>query len=340
MFGAYYFHKQSFAITAITQRFIYFLLFYSLLHVLKPKPKELINIILYIGIIFAVLYLIQSLIYPVKLYSGIMRLDRGTLRIAMEGSGFLFLAYLIGLTQFIKTYDIKYLLICILTIVIFILLGTRQIIAPAALVTILAVLFSKKIKSKPITIILLIFIVLPVYFLFKDIFGAMIELTQHEAINFHENSRFKAAIFFLTDFFPNRLSYFIGNGVPSDLSPYGIQVNAFNKLFGFYQSDIGIIGDYSKFGILFVIAQISIYVRITLTRLPGNLEFVKLNIIASLVTILIGSSFNSADYILIVCISLYLVDISSYYDPVVGLSASVLKGNETSAPNQQIAANV
>jgi hypothetical protein len=335
MFGAYYFHKQDFGITVMTQRFIYFLVLYSLLHVLKPKPEELIRIILYIGFIFAVLYLLQTLIYPAKLYNGIMILDRGTLRIFMRGSGFLFLTYLIGLSQFIKTYNVKYLFLCVLAIVIFVLLGTRQVIAPAAFVTILSVLLSKKVKSKAVTIILLIGISLPVYFMFQDIFMAMFNVSHKEATHFSSNDRYRAAIFFLFDFFPNKLSYIIGNGVPSDLSPYGIQVKSFNEVLGYYQSDIGIIGDYATFGILLVIAQISIYTRVLLMKLPGELDFIKYNFIVLFLTIFISDgAFSYSENIVIICILLYLIDSSFSFKPENTGFTSIHRKDETLIPNQ------
>jgi hypothetical protein len=313
MFGAYYFHKQDFAITAVTQRFMYFLLFYPLLHALKPTLEEMVKIIVVLGILYAILYIMQTLAYPTKLVDIKMFIDRKTLRITMAGSGFLFLTYLIAITSFIKTYNKRYLIICLLAMVVFILLGTRQVIAPAALLTILSILFSKKVKSRALTIFLMVLMILPAFFLFKDIFTAMFEFSQKQAGHFSQDIRYKAAIFYLTEFFPSKLAYLTGNGVPSGLSPFGQRVKFFNEIFGFYQSDIGIIGDFSKFGILIVIAQFSIYFRVIFMRLPNELDFIKLSFIALLLTLIVGSSFCSADNVVIICISLYLVDISPFY---------------------------
>jgi|WetSurSiteA1Bulk_404760.scaffolds.fasta_scaffold00747_5 hypothetical protein len=315
MFGAYYFHKQDFAVTAVAQRFIYFIMFYPLLHVLKPKPEFLIKLIIILGIFYAVLYIIQILIYPTELVSAKIFVDRETLRISLPGSGFLMLAYLIGLSRLIKTNNLKYLLLCLLSLIVLALLGTRQVIAPAALVTILSVLFSKRVKSRPLIIVLIAIATIPVYFIFLDIFNAMFEVSKMQATNYQGDIRVKAATFFLLDFFPNTMSYIIGNGVPSALSPYGIRMNAYAKFLGYYQSDIGIIGDYTKFGILIVIAQISMYARVMSKRLPLELDFIKNNFLIALLTIFFGSSFGYADYIVIICISLYLIDTASYFNP-------------------------
>ncbi len=169
MFAAYYFHKQKMANTAVVQRFIYFLLFYPVLHVLKPKPSDLIKIMVIMGIVYAGLYFIQTAVYPTKLVTSAMFMERNTLRIAIPGSGYLFLAYLIALSWFIRTNNPKFLLVCILALTIFMMQGTRQVLLPAALITILSILFSRKVKSRPVIITLIALALIPVYFIFSDI---------------------------------------------------------------------------------------------------------------------------------------------------------------------------
>jgi hypothetical protein len=286
---------------------------YPLLHVLKPHPEELVRMMIYFGIIYAFLYLLQTVLYPTKISNVIMFMDRNTLRIALPGSGYLFLAYLIGLSRFIKTNNLIYLLLCMLAVAVFSLTGTRQILAPLALITILSILFSKKVKSRIMIITLVILALLPTYYIFKDTFDALFKVSQEQSTNLAENKRFKAAVFFLFEFFPNKLTYIIGNGVPSGNSPYGMQINAYKQLFGYFQSDIGIIGDYTKFGILLVIAQLSMFTRIMFIRMPAEFDFVKFNILASILSIFFGSSFSYAENIVVLCIMFYLADVASHY---------------------------
>jgi hypothetical protein len=314
MFAAYYFHKQQFMHTALSQRFIYFFLMYPLLHVLKPKPEELIRIVAYTGMVYAFLYIAQTVVYPNRLSTVNMFVDRNTLRIALPGSGFLFLGYLIGLSKFLKTNYIKYLLLCLLALGVFSLTGTRQVLAPLALITIAAVLFSRRVRSRILMIFMIGLALIPAYILFQDTFGLLLKVTHTETTYLSENKRFQAALFFLFEFFPNKMSYIIGNGVPSGHSAYGVQINAFKEVFGFYQSDIGIIGDLTRFGILIVVVQLSLYIRIMRMSLPPELDFVKYNVFAFLVAILFSTSFSYPDAIVILCILLYLVDVSSVYN--------------------------
>jgi hypothetical protein len=313
MFAAYYFHKQKFIITAVTQRFIYFFIGYAFLHVLKPKPEELIRMIVYFGVIYIVFYFLQTFLYPTLLFRTRIASERETLRIFINGSAYLFLAYIICLALFLQTFHYRFFILCMFALIIFVLLGTRQVIAPAAIVSILMILLSRKIKTKFVTIILLLLMAIPIYYLFKDIFISMFEVSQKQVSNYSQDVRYRAAIFYLFEFFPNKLAYLIGNGVPSANSPYGLKVNSFQSVLGYYQADIGIIGDYAKFGILVVIAEISMFVRVMFFKLPEELRFIKYYILVLIMTIFIsGGSFSYAENIMILCILLYIIDVSKF----------------------------
>jgi hypothetical protein len=216
-----------------------------------------------------------------------------------------------------------------------VLLGTRQVIAPAALVLLLNILYIKRIRSKFLTLMLIGIMAVPVYYLFKDIFIALFEVTQKQTANVSGDVRVRAAIFYLTDFFPNRLAYIIGNGVPSERSSYGILVSSLNKALGYYQSDIGIIGDFTYFGIFLVIAQITLYVHVMRIRLPHVMDFVKYYFFVLIITIFIsGGVFGYAESVVIICILLYLIDISFYYDPVSREYSSISERKEELSPLQ------
>ncbi len=310
MFGAKYFHLQGFKITLISQRFMYFFLFYFFLHAIKIQPKELIQLIFIFGLAYSFLYLVQTALYPTPLTTSDMFPARGTIRIFIPGSVYLILAYLFSYIQFLNTLKIKFILICLLGIVIFILLGTRQVIAVMALLTIIATLNSKYAASKFVGIMLIVLTVIPAYFLFQDIIFSLIEVSQKQAGNIEQNVRVKAAIFFLFEFFPNKLAYLIGNGVPSAHSIYGIRIDEYKSAFGFFQSDIGLIGEFSKFGLLFVIAELLVLFRILFMKLHEHLYFIKLFVIGVMLTLFTGKGvFGAADNIVIICLLLYLIDV-------------------------------
>jgi hypothetical protein len=334
MASAFYFHNQAMSITAVTQRFIYFILIYPLLHVLKPKPEELIKLIIIFGSAFIVFYLLQTAVYPTVIFSGRISHDRGTLRIFLPGTGYLVMLYLLGLFLFLRTYAVKYIILCGLALIIFVLQGTRQVLGPVAISTLLGIMFSRKVKSRAISILLIVLLAMSTFFLFRDIYTSMLTLSQHQATNYQEDNRYRAAMFFLYDTFPNTLTYLIGNGVPSALSPYGIHINKLKALFGYYQSDIGIIGDYSKFGILLVIAQISIYIRVMFMRLSMNYDFIKYFFLILILTMFLGGgAFSNTESIAVLCVSLYIIDVSSEQKSIPSMEPP--DGKTTSIPDLQ-----
>jgi hypothetical protein len=310
MFGAWLFYGQAVGISILSQRFMYFFLFYFLLHHLKIPPKEIIRLILALGLIYSFLYLLQTFLYPTPITTSDMWKARGTIRIFMPGSAYLILAYLYAFTQFLNTFRIRYMLLCFLGLVIFILLGTRQVLATMALLTIIATLLSKRITSKAIGAVLITASIIPAFFLFKDVFTALFEVTQKQMVNVEQNVRVRAALFFLYEFFPNKLAYIIGNGVPSAHSTLGLKIDEYKEAFGFFQSDIGLIGDYTKFGILFVVAELTIMFRILFMKLHPNLMFIKLFTIGMFLTLFTGKgAFGAADNIVFICLFLYLIDV-------------------------------
>lgn len=314
-FGAYYFHRQPFSITIITQRGMYFFLFYFTLFHLRPTLKDVENIFLTLGVAYCVIYILQFIAFPFALTNAKMFIDRGTIRIFMPGGGYMFVSYFIGLVKYFSTKKVKYLFITFLAMIVVVLLGTRQLLASVALLTILYILFSKRVKSKLVIFFLIVASSIPVFFLFKDIFLAMFEVTTHQSNDVSGNIRVKAAAFFLFEFFPNKLSYIIGNGAPSVNSPYGLRIQYFNTAMGFYQSDIGIIGEYTKYGILFAITELIIMFRIIFMKLSEDIMYIKYYWLSALMTIFVGAGiFGNSPQIIVACLMFYMIDINKYIE--------------------------
>jgi len=309
MIGAYVFQEQSFAITAMAQRVIYFYLIYYLLHYLKIPNDYIIKTIAVMGVVYMVLYFAQYMLYPTALIKSKMFIDRGTLRIFMPGAGFIVIAYYIWLYSFFKTKKVKYIVLLLGALGIFVLLGTRQVIASVLLLTIIFVLQSRVIKSKFIFFALVGVAIIPVFFLFQDILTAMFDVTVSQSRNAEGGIRLKAATYFLTDFYKNKWAYIIGNGFAGS-SGYGLRMDRISALYKFYQSDIGLIGEYTKYGVLFVIGVVIILYRALTTKLPEDLMFIKFNFLGIIMTLVTGAgAFGStSNNILINCMLLYMID--------------------------------
>lgn len=310
MFVAKAFHNQDFSTTLLVQRFMYFYFFYFALHKLKLDGDDIQNIILPLGILYAMLYIIQYVAYPVRLFDSRIDVSRGTIRIFLPGAGFLMLAYFKSLQDYFTTTKFKYL---VFALIIFsvggILPATRQALASLTLITVAFIFFNRQVKSRLLIVFMAGLAGMAVFVIFYDILIEMITLTREQTDDSRPNIRVMAGRYFLTDFMPSTWAYILGNGQDSLNSTYGQRINIYKLVRGYYQSDVGIIGDYSKFGIFFVIAQLSIMGRIIFGKLHPKISYMRYFMISTaLVMFSGGNMFGRVDGIAFVCVFLYLID--------------------------------
>ena len=306
MITAQAYHSQNFALTLWAQRFMYFYFFYFILHFIKPDLKDLEKILLTIGVVYTIAYLLQYALYPMTLFDVRQDFDRGTIRIFLSGSGFMALALFMSLNRFYRKNDIKYVFFVLLFFGILVLMGTRNYLASMILVIIYSLVFSKTIRSRFIIYFLIMVSVIPVYIIFQDIFAGMIELSERQSQDFESDIRIRSATFFLTDFFPNRLAHIFGNGQHHGQSIFGMRVTSYSIQYGYYQSDVGIIGDYSKFGLIYVIGYFWMFIKIFTARLIPEYGYIKYYFLLAVLTLPFGST--GASSIVAACILMYIVD--------------------------------
>jgi hypothetical protein len=313
MIAAFVWHKQSLQITAIAQRTMYFYIFYFAIHQTRIKSENLQKVILIVAITYTFLFILQFVIYPTIIFESRIDADRGTLRIFLPGLSFLLIGYFYSFNRIINNQEYKYFFLIVPFLIIFILLGTRQILFTVLFITMLNLLVSGTLQSKVLIGFLGIVSLIPLFFAFQEIFNEMIELSQKQADSMQEDVRIRAARFFLTDFMPNRLAYITGNGMHSLNSLYGVEVEGYKENLGFYQSDIGIIGAYSRYGIFFLIAALSIVIRVLISPTTKSVLFVKAYFLYLLITLPIsGNEFTSPASIISVLICVYLIEVDRY----------------------------
>jgi hypothetical protein len=310
MFIARYYHNQDFSITFVSQRFMYFYLLYYTLHALKINGKDLEELLIPFGIVYATLYILQYALFPIEIFESRVELDRGTVRIFIPGSGFMFLSYYKCLNHYLSDRKIKYLLLAMLFFIVGgILTGTRQSLASLTLMSTAFIFFNKQVKSRTVIIAFASLAAMAFFIIFQDFLTDLIDLTQKQMSNDKPNIRVLAATFFLTDFMPANIAYIFGNGMDSMNAEFGMRVSHYKLILGFYQSDIGIIGDYTKFGLLFVIAQLSIMSKLIFGKLPANISYYRYFFIASAITMFTGSNgYARIDGIAFICIIFYIID--------------------------------
>lgn len=315
IFGAYAYHGQGIKVSLLAQRTAYFFFFYPFLHMVKPDPKFVSRLLIAIGLIWAVLYLIQWTAYPIQIFGEKMSKDRNTIRISIPGGAFGVVAYYYAFVKYLKTNHFKYLLVLLLMFFIFVLLGTRQLIAPVILISIWIIIRSKRVQSKLVLSLLIAIAAIPIYFIFNDIFDAMMEVTRQESGTLTENVRFKAAGFFLMHFSGNKMAFFTGNGAYSNHSSYGVMMENYSKMFGYYLADIGIIGEYILYGIVYVIAEMVIMIRMAFMPLPEEQQYVHYIAYSTFFALFVSSGISGGtESIMMLCLVLYATDVAKHLE--------------------------
>lgn len=316
IFSAYYFHNQSVTSTIIGQHGVYFILLYFLLHQLKPHPDVLLRIFLWLGYVFCILYIIQYFAYPFQFIQSQMRWDRGTLRIFMPGSEYLFTSYFILLGRFFMTKNLKYIVWMIPFIIVLLLMGTRQMIGSLVLASLINIMLSKTIKSKLVMYLLIAACLVPFYFIFQNIFNEMFQVTaEQQSAGITESIRYQAVLYYLFQYNTNPLWMIFGNGMPDILSDYGQSLTSLGIHSGLFLEDIGLFGDFFRFGILLVIAKLSLYIRLLKWRLNEKYTFVRYNMITIVLTLFTGGGVN-ASVLSLVCMMMYIADLNNVEFPL------------------------
>jgi hypothetical protein len=307
--SAQIFHNQPILITLYQQRCLYYYFFYFLIPFIFPGSLWLKNFIFYMAIISAIIYVFQYFAYPIKLTEAKMFIDRGTLRINLPGSPFRHLGFFLCIDTFFRTFKRKYAFGALLLLIVAILSGYRSILALYILITIIYLIINNQIKNKLVIIIMAAIIGIAGYFSFHKIINKMSESAQRESAQGDDYVRVQAGIYFLNEMKKNPAIAILGNGAPSEQSLYGKQVIIVPSLKGYFLSDVGIIGSYFKFGILFVFAASILILRIIFMKIPGKLNFIRLYAIMQLsVLFTTFPSFEEPSGILAFTMLLSLID--------------------------------
>ncbi len=306
--SAYIFHGQGIALTIWIGHSPFYYLLYYLLHILRLKPDELNRLIVAMGFIYLGAYILQYVIYPFTLFNFRIQESRGTIRIFLYGSAFLLYAYYYNINQFYLNNKPKYIFYALILFLFFILNGSRSSLLIVVSITALSLVVSKKVKSRFLIIFLFIVAGTSLLFVFKDIFLALLEVSNKQMSQDDDDIRVRAMKFFMTKFQPSFWTYILGNGQGHQSSAYGFQIYSYKVLYGFYQSDIGLVGELAIYGAIFVTGGIAAIITILKKKLPPKFRFIKFYIIDLTMSLTTGMIFSISYFIVITVCILYIFD--------------------------------
>lgn len=234
--------------------------------------------------------------------------QRGTIRLFIPGMICTTATYFYFLNRFFETNSFKFILFSLVTLSVFVLQGTRQLIFATFFLTVMNLMLSNRVKSKFLMFFLMTLASFAVFMIFQNIFLALTQVSSNQSQNIENDIRVRAAKFFLTTFMPNDLAYILGNGNAEGGSAYSLQGLYYAQKYGFYLNDIGMIGDYVRYGILFTIASFVLLAKAFLIKIGPSYRFLKYFIAAQCFTLLAGKGVLGGADIILIC-SLYIFDI-------------------------------
>jgi hypothetical protein len=213
------------------------------------------------------------------------------------------------LNQFFAKNSLPYLILSLLVLSVFILQGTRQLIVAFLFLTLVNLFFAKRIRSKGMIMMVIVFSVFAVVLLFREIFIELTRVSSSQMQNLGGGVRMRAADFYLTEFTPNIWAHLFGNSNAGFGSQYN-QAMLFNALkYGFYTTDIGILGDYFKYGIIFAVTGLYLVVKAIRFNISKELLYLKFYILSQCFTLLTGFGiFGGVDILLLLALYIFDVD--------------------------------
>lgn len=322
---AFMFHNQGFELSLLASRTIFFWLLYFALHKTNVHPQKLEKLLLYFGIAWSVIMIVQQFTYPnilFDVYHGVtyeggrernIETRGGVVRVWVAGIGF---SYFMASYMWQKLHEklsVKNIILFSLVIAGILLMQSRQIIFSLILIFTADTLLSFRIASiKSVRFTTLFFGFAIIFFAIAGNFVfALIELSQQQEVTSGDYVRALEIDFFLFNYWPNPLCYLIGNGWEHDHSPYGVEIKEHLKwALGLYRSDIGLIGAFNKFGLIYVIVIILFYIKMLIPQKHFIVpKYIRIFFVLCALTSFTGSNFFevSSCFVPFICL-FYLVD--------------------------------
>ena len=313
IFSAYVNQGQNPLQTIIAFGCFYFILFYFFLHDIKISRKFLENIIIIFAILYSLLYIIQVLVYPYAIFHFLPPDADETLRLSIEGNGFLMLTYLLMLNRYLLNFRLINLLFALVLFIILLMGGFRTLTFGALLIS--AIMYLKLTRLSAKNIVLLVFLVLLFVGMFQlkltsNILDTMVDNSEKQLELGNSYIRITEFDYFFNKYPVNRSVYILGGGMPGGIGTYGRYMDLIEQSYGFYWSDLGIFGFYIIIGIIALLGVLwytikAIFIKLTQNNLYLNFYFAYLLIVSFTTMEIYRPGIFAVE-----AIALYLIDMS------------------------------
>jgi hypothetical protein len=298
----------------------FMILFYFYLHYQQPSRKFMEWIILIFAVLFSLFYVFQFLAYPDIIFNGEMFEDRGTIRIRIEGGGFLMLAYFLLLNRYFLGRRLIDLLFAFGFFIILLLDAFRTLTIAALLLSV--IMFMKfarySVKNYALLLVLALFVLL----LFKypptsNILNNMISSTIEQKEEGRDYIRLRELSYFF-NIYPQNVSYFLmGGGFPGSESNYAHSMQTLNLEDRFYWTDLGLMGFYIVIGPVALIGLLWYTIKAIFKRTHPNQLYINFYFAFLLLVSITTREIYREGIFVVVAICLYLIDLSCLEESII-----------------------
>ena len=293
--------------------YMIFIFFFYLLHRRFPVTT-LEKIIVSYGVIYILLYLF-SYIHSPTVFFGTPSWgeeffeSRGIVRIVFPGGGVFILTTFIALNKLTSQKENKWfwMLLTLAGVIIPVMQVTRQFIAGILLIYVYHFIRTLSLSKKILILGSFLAIIILLQNTDISVVKGLIEATQSDVSSGGDYIRILAGEYFLTDFSPNLITQFFGNGVPHfGVSNYGFHVEMLWVNYEYYLSDVGIVAVYVMFGVPAIIAYVLIWIKSFIIPLPKEFQYLKYYLWFMLLTSLTWYTPYHYHYLIITVYVLYM----------------------------------
>lgn len=274
--------------------FVFFIMKYKL------SSNEIIQLIIKVSIIFCLCYIIQWIVYPTPIFSGVfdeVNIHDDVFRMRMSGSICAYTLFFYGLNQYILLKNKKFLLYSLLGFLPIILMGFRSLTVGSLICAFVMLPYITRSLKKTLGWILLgciSLIILSQTSIVQTKIDEMLE-RQNNGQTFENKDyiRYLEYDYYANYIFTKPGERFWGGGVPvfDGKTKYSKDIADSTETYFYYWVDLGLIGLSFIIGIPSVIILIIIIIRCIIRSKDKQLQFIRF----TLLTVLLGSLFTTME---------------------------------------------
>lgn len=256
------------SVLALSASFVWII--YFLLHRYKVSEAVVMKTFLIVSLFVVAVQIIQQFTYPNALFgvsspndleNGITEIAEqrnGIWRFRMHHNGYYTVPILFAAWYWFRQhFDRSLIPFVALFLVSIYLTLTRQVMAACILTIFCSFFMGRKLKAS--SVVLVVILALGLYYSYDVLFSKLAEQTKEDSTD--DNIRLLAASYFWNESLKSPLTFLFGYGLPNG-GQFQQHMNVLTKIFRYFTTDVGVIGQIYESGVLYVVSFFSLVCRV------------------------------------------------------------------------------